>query len=261
MVRQESPADGPPQNDVDDVPPELPTEGNGTPQFLRSEYIDHLYACDFLPPDSMCGGRTCKTLQALREENSIQPGNANGHGAAAGGATQTPLFRCRDCIGGRVFCQDCVILIHDTMPLHRIERWNGSFYERQSPTEPQAHQLMYLGHNGSRCRAQYRAAHAKRPTESTLTVVHTNGYHKLQVVYCNCLGSPEPHVQLLYAGLFPATHTRPATAFTFQLLKHFQRFNLASKTAVYDYHKALLQLTDFVLPQSIPVSSFFRILR
>lgn len=89
---------------------------------------------------------------------------------------------------------------------------------------------------------------------SILTVLHVNGYHKLQVQYCNCIGSPEPYLQLLHAGLFPATHARPSTAFTFQLLKHFQRFNLASKTAVHNYHKALLHLTDNVLPQSIPSS-------
>ncbi|KIO28253.1 hypothetical protein M407DRAFT_52408, partial [Tulasnella calospora MUT 4182] len=161
---------------------------------------------------------------------------------------------CCDCIGQGAFCQDCIVSTHDTMPFHRVEQWNGAFFEPQSPLAPQLHQLMDLGHNGSCCDAPYTAANSRRPITSTLTVLHINGYHKLQVHYCRCLGSLEPYQQLLRAGLFPATHARPATAFTFQLLKHFQRFNLASKTAAHDYHKALLHLSDNVLPQSIPSS-------
>ncbi|KAG8939355.1 hypothetical protein FRC04_006635 [Tulasnella sp. 424] len=232
--------------DVGSLDPEEPasSETAQIPQHLRSEYLNQMYLHDFLPLNSVCAGRTCRALASLHLENNDVPA-----------AMQPPSkseYCCCDCVGGYSFCEECIVSIHDTMPFHRVERWNGLFFEPQAPTTPQIHQLMYLGHNGSRCDAGYAAAHWKRPVTSTLTVLHVNGYHKLQVQYCNCIGSPEPYLQLLRAGLFPATHARPSTAFTFQLLKHFQRFNLASKTAAYDYHKALLHLTDNVLPQSIP---------
>ncbi|KAG8915030.1 hypothetical protein FRC00_008546 [Tulasnella sp. 408] len=216
------------------------------PDYLRSGYLNEMYASDFLPPSSICAGRICRALAALQSDNDAVP--------SENPPAATAEFRCRDCIGQRVYCQNCIVSIHDTMPFHRVEKWNGEFFVPQSPAEAQVHQLLDLGHNGSRCDAPYSAEHLKRPATGTLTVLHINGYHKLQVRYCCCLGSPEPYQQLLQAGLFPATHTRPQTAFTFQLLKHFERFNLASKTAAHDYHKALLHLTDNVLPQSIPSS-------
>ncbi|KIO18610.1 hypothetical protein M407DRAFT_83748 [Tulasnella calospora MUT 4182] len=43
-----------------------------------------------------------------------------------------------------------------------------------------------------------------------------------------------------------------ATAFTFQLLKHYHQSNLASKTAAHDYHKCLLRLSDPIQPHKIP---------
>lgn len=139
------------------------------------------------------------------------------------------------------------------MPFHRIEAWNGAFFAPLRSSSPQLHQSLYLGHSGDPCQAGYTAAHWNRPMESTLTVLHTNGYHKLRAVYCNCIGSPEPHAQLTQAGIFPSTQIRPATGFTFQLLRQFHHQNIASKTSVHDFHKALICVTDNVLPQAIPV--------
>ncbi|KAG9017173.1 hypothetical protein FRB90_001477 [Tulasnella sp. 427] len=213
---------------------------------LRSGYLDHIFIREVLPGRSACAGRSCRMLASVMDED--------GGGSPSLGMPGLPSYRCQDCLGDRFFCEDCIVSTHNSTPLHRIEKWNGVFFEPGNPTVPQLHQLLYLGHNGSRCKAPFTSAHWARPTEGLLTVVHTNGYHKLQVCYCNCLGSPEPYQQLLQSGLFPATHSRPATAFTFNLLKHFRCFNLASKTAAYDYHKALVQLSDGVLPQAIPSS-------
>ncbi|KAG8933832.1 hypothetical protein FRC01_006877 [Tulasnella sp. 417] len=241
------PAEGDTQED------ETPTTDGDphVPQYLRSGYLNEMYASDYLAPNSPCAGWSCRIQAKLRSDSGSIPSDGAPSDSAQAAAAQ---FRCRDCIGGRVFCKDCIVSIHDTMPFHRVEEWNGLFFKPQSPVAPQVHQLMDLGHGGSKCDVPYLAVNSRRPVTSTLTVLHINGYHKLQVCYCRCVGSPEPFQQLLQAGLFPATHARPETAFTFQLLKHFQRFNLASKTAAYDYHKALLHLTDNVLPQSIPSS-------
>lgn len=198
-----------------------------------------------MPPDAPCSGRTCRAAARLASEDAA---------AATDFEFSKPEYRCQDCLSGSFYCEACIVGDHGTMPLHRIQKWNGSFFESGPLDRPQIHQYLALGHGGSRCDSSPFTFGTSRPVESTLTVVHVNGYHKLHVRYCCCPSSPEPYVQLVLAGLFPATHARPATAFTFQLLQHFQTINLASKTAAHDYHKALLQLSDPVQPNKIPVS-------
>ena len=50
--------------------------------------------------------------------------------------------------------------------------------------------------------------------------------------------------QLLRARWYPATTSRPTTAFTFRLLDLFQHLSLQSKANMYDLHKVLNRITD-----------------
>ena len=50
--------------------------------------------------------------------------------------------------------------------------------------------------------------------------------------------------QLLDFGLFPASNNRPATAFTFHLLDHFQELSFQSKVSLYDFWKTLERTMD-----------------
>lgn len=209
-----------------------------------------------MPVDAVCAGRTCRAAARLAEEDAAAANSRSDAAPSFEFERSKPEYRCRECISSLFFCEACIVAEHSSMPLHRIERWNGSFFEPGPIDQPQLHQYLVLGHSGSQCPSSPFTFGASRPVDSILTVVHINGYHKLHVRYCCCPSSPEPYVQLVLAGLFPATHARPATAFTFQLLHHFQRINLASKTAAHDYHKALLQLSDPVQPNKIPVSPF-----
>ncbi|KAH9895248.1 hypothetical protein C8Q73DRAFT_619173, partial [Cubamyces lactineus] len=54
----------------------------------------------------------------------------------------------------------------------------------------------------------------------------------------------DQYVQLLREGWFPATTSRPATVFTFDLLATFQELNFQAKTNLHDYLKTLERLTD-----------------
>lgn len=223
--------------------------------FLREEYLKYIYSKHAISPGTRCGGRACRAVARLQSESAAaSPSDGlNNHDSPFTFTANKPEYRCMDCIGGFFYCEDCVVADHSATPLHRIEHWNGSYFKPAPLDHPQIHQLLYLGHDGARCDASPFNFPPSRPKESTLTVVHTNGYHKLHVSYCNCPSSPEPYVQLVLAGLFPATHARPATAFTFQLLKHYQQMNLASKTAAHDYHKCLLRLSDAIDSHRIPV--------
>ncbi|KAG2067044.1 hypothetical protein BDR04DRAFT_1028552 [Suillus decipiens] len=50
---------------------------------------------------------------------------------------------------------------------------------------------------------------------TALTIIHSTGVFVHNVVWCSCPGTKnQRHLQLLKAGLFPASTTRPQTAFT-----------------------------------------------
>ncbi|KAL1937896.1 hypothetical protein VTO73DRAFT_12789 [Trametes versicolor] len=65
---------------------------------------------------------------------------------------------------------------------------------------------------------------------------------------CECAtaasDAPPPWRQFLRADWFPATHTRPSTAFTIDVLKLFHELTLQAKTNTYDFYQSLLRVTD-----------------
>lgn len=32
-----------------------------------------------------------------------------------------PAFRCKDCMHGALYCQDCMVVVHSSTPLHVVE--------------------------------------------------------------------------------------------------------------------------------------------
>jgi len=89
--------------------------------------------------------------------------------------------------------------------------------------------------------------HLARPQDrSCLTVVHTNGVHFCDIWYCSCDGSEDSHLQLMMAGLFPATTKSPRTAFTFQVLDDFIRDNVECSTTAMNYYSKLQRVTSNV---------------
>ncbi|EJD37575.1 hypothetical protein AURDEDRAFT_45850, partial [Auricularia subglabra TFB-10046 SS5] len=141
-------------------------------------------------------------------------------------------------------CDECIKSTHIHNPFHHIECWTGSFFSRTS-----LHRLgaqLCLGHSGVRC------PNTTPRLTKLLVIVHTNGIHKVTVTYCGCASfTPEPF-QLLRAGLYPATWTEPATAFTLQLLKHYQLDSLQSRKPAYDYWAILRRLTDNTRQDPVP---------
>lgn len=160
------------------------------------------------------------------------------------------LYRCYDCFQPQLLCPDCLCRSHQQDPFHRVQRWNGFHFERSSLAA--CGLIMEVGHGGESCRRK-----AKSPEIWDLTVVDWNGIHKCKVIFCNCFPGQERHIQLFKAGLFPCSKDRPATAFTFTVLKHFQTSSVVSKTAAYDYHKALVRQTDGAVPSEVAVRGIF----
>ena len=97
-----------------------------------------------------------------------------------------------------------------------------------------------LGHNGGPCAAPCAF-------DAPLVVYHTNGAHSVNVSYCQCNEPAGGYLfanQLLRSAWFPASLTRPRTAFTFAVLKHFHHLTLQGKTTAYDFYNSLVHETD-----------------
>ncbi|KAF8214216.1 hypothetical protein K438DRAFT_1956307 [Mycena galopus ATCC 62051] len=150
-----------------------------------------------------------------------------------------PLYRCKDCDVRDLFCNNCCVLAHVRNPLHRIERWNDSHFERV--TLKSMGLRVQLGHRlGEVCDAPL-AGH------SNFMVVHNNCMHDVAIDYCGCtdesiVGSRRQ--QLLRRVWYPATHKEPRMCATFVGLETFHIMTLQWKVTTYDYYWGLEKLSD-----------------
>ncbi|KAJ7714051.1 hypothetical protein DFH07DRAFT_974574 [Mycena maculata] len=147
--------------------------------------------------------------------------------------------RCRNCFGDDILCTACCVDRHAQNPFHHIERWNGKFFVRHTLKELGLR--VQLGHLvGDRCPEPMCP-------NADFIVLHDNGIHQVNVDICDCenvaLAGP-PEIQMLRAGLFPATDEKPRTCATFQCLDAFLVSTLQAKTTMYDFYAMLEKMTD-----------------
>ncbi|EJU00675.1 hypothetical protein DACRYDRAFT_23059, partial [Dacryopinax primogenitus] len=168
--------------------------------------------------------------ELLRREGPFKPGERC-RDCLQGSA----VSRCTECFGRQGFCDACIAQAHKALPFHRIQKWNGLFFERVTLTKLGAI-LAFCQCCGSNCNRR------------KITVVHTNGLHEVEIGLC-AGASASPHfIQLLQHDMFPATIKSPVTAVTFDCLRDFHQHSLCSKKSAYDYVTKLARSTDNVVP-------------
>ena len=86
-----------------------------------------------------------------------------------------------------------------------------------------------------------------------IAVIDRSGIHEIGVRWCCCPNAPERDMQLMAAGLFPATFRNPKTAFTFRVLEEFHLDNLECKTTPNQFFSRLRRLTSDEFPNAVPV--------
>ncbi|KAG1877639.1 hypothetical protein DFJ58DRAFT_712348 [Suillus subalutaceus] len=148
-----------------------------------------------------------------------------------------PSVRCIDCEGLQLYCQSCVVLLHHTMPLHRVEIWTGNYFQHGGLRDLGLR--VQLGHpTGVRC------CNPSAAFQDDFTVLDTTGIHSIMLDFCNCETAQTHATQLLRAHWYPATVTNPRTAATFRVLNHFQMYTFESKGSVFEYYQSLAHLMD-----------------
>ncbi|KAG2078357.1 hypothetical protein BDR04DRAFT_1124244 [Suillus decipiens] len=154
--------------------------------------------------------------ETLRLEGCGNTGDSCFCGLAA------PVFRCQDCFGMRMLCNQCVLHSHASNPLHRIDMWSNSYFQCTSLKQIGLH--MQLGHNpGEICYNPHPS------TGDDFVVIDVHGIHEIALDFCVCASSQVHYKQLLCACWYPATTSEPCTAATFSLLKHFHLLSFESK--------------------------------
>ncbi|KAG1785033.1 uncharacterized protein HD556DRAFT_1435285 [Suillus plorans] len=133
-----------------------------------------------------------------------------------------PKYRCRDCFGMEMACHYCIVKHHQCSPLHNIEEWNGSFFQRIKLKTLGLR--IQLGHTPSdRC-------FNPRPSKADdFVVININSIHE---------------VALDFSRWYPATTTDPQTAATFNVLEHFHLLSYESKISAYKFFHGLARRTD-----------------
>ena len=86
-----------------------------------------------------------------------------------------------------------------------------------------------------------------------ITIIDRSGVHEIGVRWCCCPDAARHDIQLMAAGLFPATFRNPKTAFTFRVLEEFHLDNLECKTTPSQFFSRLRRLTSDEFPNTVPV--------
>ncbi|KAJ7025057.1 hypothetical protein C8F04DRAFT_1269664 [Mycena alexandri] len=142
-------------------------------------------------------------------------------------------FRCKQCFGDEMYCQECTVQMHAKHPLHVIDEWNGDMFHRKS--------LQALG-----LRVQLHHDDCVSPVAVDNFVVLDVGYiHEISVDFCGCERRHSTHrrTALLSKRWYPATHDTPRTAATFNYLNLFIIQTHQAKTTMYDYYMATTRST------------------
>jgi CxC2 like cysteine cluster associated with KDZ transposases len=156
------------------------------------------------------------------------------------------MYRCKDCFGSPICCRDCLLQTHTRTPFHRIQQWNGQFFD--STTLLNIGYILPSGHGSDAC------PHSSSAHDALICIVDVIGvfHHKLR--WCSCQNAEPRYAQLLRLGLYPASVERPETAFTFSLLDYFQVDAVECKTSANNFFNKLRRLTNSLFPQTVPVS-------
>ncbi|KIK93874.1 hypothetical protein PAXRUDRAFT_144047 [Paxillus rubicundulus Ve08.2h10] len=184
-------------------------------------------------------------------------------------------YRCLDCFRRPLFCTSWFRENHRSHPFHWVEQWTGNHFQESSLRL--ARLTLHLGHDGGVCPSGVREGPQEVPDEEWepskpgarpphlwvtdtpgyLVVVDASGIHYYNLAYCNCsdidwCDTGHDNIQLLGAGLFPASTAFPSIVFTFKVLEHFLRDNVECGIAAMNYFSKLKTITSNVFPHLVP---------
>ncbi|RXW21399.1 hypothetical protein EST38_g4451 [Candolleomyces aberdarensis] len=154
-------------------------------------------------------------------------------------------YRCKDCTIPVLRCKECLLMDHAACFTHRIDYWNGEFYQRTSLRDLGLR--VQLGHHpGDPC------PRPRSAINDDFVVIDSDGLHRVSIDFCSCHLTTPTAVQLLRARLFPATATDPRTAATFRVLETFQMLSFTVKASAHEFMASIRRRTDNTGLEDVP---------
>lgn len=175
------------------------------------------------------------------------------------------VYRCDSCFNPPIYCADCMKKTHTQSPFHILRRItrNSTYWAPCSLGDLGF--VLCLGHGGDPCRL------TDPNGARTMTIMHARGICTLPVLFCGCFnpsaslddpkrtidlsdlkGKPAA-VQLIEAGLWPATWKKPMSAFTIDVMRNFRLLSVQAHTNVHDFMQCIRRLTDEIFPDDVAV--------
>ncbi len=193
------------------------------------------------------------------------------------------VYRCLDCtIGQRLLCGTCCHLVHQKLPFHKIKVWTGTFFAKADLGDLGL--TINLGHDGDICPvhipvdpgmemreqkedesvwvdeeynvdkdADWQFGPNSTGFQEYVLFVDSSGVYKREVKWCLCPTAAPLHLQLLQMQFYPASLSRPSTAFTFSVLDQFYIEAMEYKTTALKFYTKLRRFTNNSFPDSVPV--------
>ncbi|KAG1785020.1 uncharacterized protein HD556DRAFT_1435293 [Suillus plorans] len=148
-----------------------------------------------------------------------------------------PEYKCQDCFGSELHCSTCILSVHAHHPLHRLQKWNGQYFERISLKALGLR--IQLGHiTGRQCVNPHRAFN------DDFVIIDIFGIHEVSLDFCGCAIAESRMQQLLRMSLFPSTTSDPKTAATFRVLEQYHLLSFESKISAYEFYHGLRRMSD-----------------
>lgn len=199
---------------------------------------------------------------------------------------QEGVWKCLSCFGRPIFCAACLKVSHMRLPFHRVEEWQDGTHWSPAWLRSVGVQLN-LGHGGLECPVGAMhdsgadgmagladsggSAHDEADQETLedplynvhvqnyqdsvhMTVVDSSAIHTLRLRWCRCAGSGSDEEQMMNMGLFPASHRRIQSCFTFAVLEDFSLDHLECKPSASNFYRRLRRQTNPAFPHKVPVS-------
>ncbi|KAG6819829.1 hypothetical protein H0H93_008178 [Arthromyces matolae] len=89
-------------------------------------------------------------------------------------------YRCLDCLYSAMECKECILANHKGLPLHRIEKWNNTFFEKT--TLKKLGLRIQLNHGWNDICAAPRQA-----SGDDFVIIDTFEIHEVGLDFCNCV--------------------------------------------------------------------------
>ncbi|KAJ7839911.1 hypothetical protein B0H13DRAFT_1649958 [Mycena leptocephala] len=185
-------------------------------------------------------------VQNHREETLDEMLRAEGRGspefyqACAACKTPNPEYRCarQTCWGPALYCEGCIVNLHQQLPTHMVERWTGEFFRPCTLNDLEVEARVQLGHvPGTYCPKATKA-------HKDFVVIDILGIRIVKLNFCGCDSTVTHRQQLMRACLWPATSTDPQTCATFNAIRMFEIQNCLGKISAYDFVRSLELLSN-----------------